>query len=186
MTPQQETQPEHIKATIDKLDSKPIKGRGGPRPGSGRPKGKKSPATLTREEALRQFRERVAKNTSKLLNAQMTLAMGTQMLFVIHTDSKGTRRKPEMITDTETISRFLDENEGVDGVMSNKHAEGSKAEDYYFMTTALPNNQALESLLNRTYGKAQENIDLTSQGEKLKGAIVGYVLPRPTDNEEAS
>ncbi len=151
---------------------KDIQKHGGARQGAGRPSHSKNPQTVEREEAMRQFRERVAKNTDKLFNAQLSLATGTQMLFVIHTDSKGNRRKPEMVTDQDTISRFLDENEGVDGSMKmGNYAEGSKVDDYFFLTTTPPNNQAIESLLNRTYGKATENVDITSDGEKLSNMI---------------
>jgi hypothetical protein len=163
---------------INNIESlKPKSKKGGARPGAGHPKGVKTNRVIEREAALRLFRDRVAKHTDSLLNAQLSLAKGTQMLFVIHTDSKGKRGKPEMITDVETITRFLDENEGNDGTLDMHYAEGSKAEDYFFMTTAAPSNQALESLLNRTYGKPQESVDITSGGEKLEGVITGYVIP---------
>lgn len=148
---------------------------GGARKGAGRKLHSKNPATIEREEAARQFKGRVAKNVHKLFNAQFSLATGTQMLFVIHTDSKGQRRKPEMVTDVEIISRFLDENEGQDGDMDMGYSDGSKASDYFFLTTAPPNNQALEGLLNRSFGKADQNIDLTTGGEKLNVALVEFV-----------
>jgi len=146
---------------------------GGARPGAGRPKGTKNPATIEKEKAAEMFRERVAKNVNKLFNAQMSIATGTQMLFVVHTDSKGKRRKPEMITDVETISRFLDENEGVDGSMKvANYADGSECDDYFFMTTMTPNNQALEGLLNRAFGRAKESLDVTSDGDKLEPIVI--------------
>jgi len=141
---------------------------GGRRINSGRPLHSKNPATIEREEAARLFKERVAKNADKLFNAQLSLATGMQMLFVIHTDSKGKRRKPEIVTDVDTISRFLDENEGTDGIMEMKaHANDSKVEDYFFLTTSAPNNQALEGLLNRSFGKAEEKVDLSNKDGSL-------------------
>lgn len=167
---------EHISETM-----KPKSSRGGARPGAGHPKGKKTQRVIEREAVLRAFRDRVARNADKLLNAQMSLATGTQMLFVVHTDSKGSRRKPEMVTDVDVITRFLDENEGMDGTMKvGSHAEDSKVEDYFFLTTMPPNNQALESLLNRTFGKPQESIDLTSDGEKISNIV--YMPSKKPDN----
>ena len=182
------TDPEHIDKTLETL--KPKSNRGGARPGAGHPKGKKTLRVVEREAVLRAFRDRVARNADKLLNAQMSLAIGTQMLFVIHTDSKGKRRKPEMVTNVDTISRFLDENEGVDGTMKmGEYAKDSKVEDYFFLTTMPPNNQALESLLNRTFGKANESLDITSGGEKIQPNILevinGVYGSRPEDDTKS-
>lgn len=140
---------------------KPKSSHGGHRPNAGRPKGAKNPETIEREAAAMIFKERVAKNADKLFNAQLSLATGTQMLFMIKTDSKGNRRKPELVTDVGTISRFLDENEGISGTLENDNTE------YFFMTTSQPNNQALEGLLNRSFGKAEDKLDITTAGESL-------------------
>lgn len=150
---------EHISDTIEKLNHKPI--RGGARPGSGRPKGSKDPDTLDREEAARQFRERVAKNTHKLFNAQLDLAVGEKYLMVTHTNGKGSRAKREttIVTNTDLIKQYLDEE--LDDTDS----------DYYFMTTRPANNQALEGMLNRTFGKAPETLDVTSNGETISNLV---------------
>lgn len=161
----------------EKLKNDSVGKNGGARPGAGRKKGGKNASSLAKDAALRAFRERVVNAADRLFNAQVSLATGTQMLFVVHTDSKGVRRKPEIVTDIHTITRFLDENEGEDGVMDNQYAEDSKAEDYYFLTTTPPNNQALQSLLDRAFGKAVQNIDLDPEDKMLPGSFVGYVIP---------
>lgn len=148
----------------EKLDSLIEKSKhGGKREGAGRPEGSKGKKTIEKEIARTQLEQRVLGSLDKLINAQISLATGTQMLFVIHTDSKGVKRKPELVTDVHTISRFLDENEGVDGVMDNEYAEDSKAEDYYFITTAPPNNQALQGLIDRVLGKAAQGIEMSGE-----------------------
>ena len=38
---------------------------------------------------------------------------------------------------------------------------GDDEDDYYFITTERPDNRALDSLFNRTFGKAKETIDMT-------------------------
>jgi hypothetical protein len=130
-------------------------GGGGPQPGSGRPKGKKSPVTLEREEALRQFRERVAKNTHKIFEAQLDLAIGEKYLMVVHTIGKGARakRETEIVTNPDVIKQYLDEE------LDNTDTE------YYFMTTKPANNQALDSLLNRTFGRPKEDDETPTEVE---------------------
>lgn len=144
--------------------------RGGRQPGAGRPKGTVSPETLFAQKTKAEYLKRVRKSATKLFNAQMSLAEGVQMLFVIHTDSKGQRRKPELVTDPEVILRFLDENEGHDGVMDNGYSADSKAEDYYFITTKPPDSRTISDMLDRAFGKAPAEIDLTSKGERLTQA----------------
>lgn len=166
---------------------------GGSREGAGR---KKGGMNESRKEALAiktAFEDRIRKHADKLFNSQFTLATGTQMLFVIHTDSKGVRRKPEMVTDPDIIMRFLDENEGMDGTMEvEDHAEGSKVEDYFFLTTQRPDGKALNDMLDRAFGKAPATLDLTSGGERIRSApiivsdIGGAVVKaeEPTEEEE--
>lgn len=148
-----------------------IKGkRGGKRPGAGRPSGSVEQTTIDAMHAKKEYLNKIRKNASTLFNSQMALAKGVQMLFVIHTDSKGNRRKPELVTDAETISRFLEENEGQDGVMDNGHAEGSKVEDYYFLMTKPPDSRTISDMLDRAFGKPDQNFDITSKGEQLTQA----------------
>lgn len=157
--------------------------KGGPQPGSGRPKGKLNKTTIEAMAVKRDYLDRVRRNADKLFNAQLSLATGTQMLFVIHTDSKGVRRKPELVTDVEIISRFLDENEGVDGVMKmGEHAEDSKVEDYFFVTTKVPDSKTISDMLDRAFGKAEATLDVTSNGQTIKGATITFEdSPEPED-----
>ncbi len=158
----------------------PIKGTlGGPRPGGGRKPGGKNESTKLREAALQQFRDRVAKKTDRLFNAQYSLSQGVQMLFRIDTDSKGNRSKPQLVTDQEEIETYLDEGNLPDG------------SSYYFLTTERPDNKAIESLLDRTYGKAQQSVKM--EGDKdnpLSVILAQYGLdpaikaPTPKDPEE--
>lgn len=123
------------------------KKNGGARPGAGRPKGKKSPVTIEREEALRQFRERVASSTHKIFEAQLNLAIGETYLMVIRTIGKGARarRETEIVTNPHVIKDYFDGN------------LGESDEEYYFISTKPANNQALDSLMNRTFGRPKED-----------------------------
>jgi hypothetical protein len=54
---------------------------GGARPGAGRPKGSKSPATLEREAALKTFRDMVFEQVQPFFLAQAQLAKSTHFVF---------------------------------------------------------------------------------------------------------
>lgn len=156
--------------------------RGGARPGAGRKPGQLDQKTLDAMAVKKQYQDKIRRNADKLFTAQMSLASGVQMLFVIHTDSKGNRRKPEMITDPDVISRFLEENEGQDGVMDNGYADGSKVEDYYFLTTKIPDSRTISDMLDRAFGKADATLDVTSGGKTIKGASILFdESPEPED-----
>lgn len=149
-------------AELESLNN--ISKHGGARPGAGHPKGKKTKTVLEREAAAKVFKERVAKNVDRLFNAQLDLAVGEKYLMLIETTGKGVNRKrtTSIVTDIEIIKRFLDED------LDNTETE------YYFMTTKPANNQALEGMLNRSFGKAKESIDLTSGGQPME-ALVKFV-----------
>lgn len=159
------------------------KKKGGAMPGAGRPKGKLNQSTIDAMAAKKIYQDKIRRNADKLFTAQMSLASGVQMLFVIHTDSKGTRRKPEMVTDPDIIARFLEEHEGGDGTMKlGEHAEDSKVEDYFFLTTKVPDSRTISDMLDRAFGKADATLDVTSGGHTIKGATITFEdSPEPED-----
>jgi|SRR3954451_11260164 len=136
---------------------------GGKRPGAGRKKGSKSQKTIEKERVLAALRDRIMKNADRILNAQLSIAQGQQFLYRIVTtkDEKGRsmRSKPELITSEYTIEAYL-----------NGDFEGDE-DEYYFITTKEPNNMAIDSMFNRTFGKPTETVDLTTKGKALPGVI---------------
>lgn len=148
--------------------------KGGAQPGAGRPKGRVNQSTLDAMAVKKKYQERIRKSADRLFNAQFSLATGTQMLFVIHTDSKGRRGKPELVTDVDIISRFLDENEGVDGSMKiDDYADGSQCDDYFFITTKLPDSRTITDMLDRAMGKPDATLDVTTNGESVNNPYAG-------------
>jgi len=139
--------------------SKPTKG--GAMPGSGRPKGSLNKTTLEAMEVKREYLDKVRRNADQLFNAQFSVAKGTQMLFVIKTDSKGNRRKPEIVTSPEIISQFLEENEGMDGSL------GADDSEYFFLTTRSPDSRTITDMLDRAIGKPEQQLDLTTKGKSI-------------------
>lgn len=121
--------------------------KGGKRKNAGRKNGSLGKKKLEERIFLSELRNRVMKSMSNLLNSQMNLAIGTHMLFVIKTDKNGNRGKPGLVTNQKTIEQYLA------GELDDCENE------YYFITTERADNRAIDSLLDRTFGKANIPVD---------------------------
>lgn len=130
------------------------------RKNNGRKKGSMNKATQESKVAKKRFIERVNANTDKLFNAQLDLAIGEKYLMVVKTIGKGAkaRRETSIVTSPATIQRFLDDEAALQEENEN---------EYYFMSTKPANNMAIDSLLNRSFGKATEKIDLSNEDGSL-------------------
>ena len=65
-------------------------------------------------------------------------------------EGKNEKRKTELVTDPDEIRNFIDEHDGCNGEIDG---------EYYFITTEKPDNSALDSLLNRAYGRPKEVVE---------------------------
>lgn len=146
---------------------KNISKHGGARDGAGRPKGKMNQTSIERSEVKKAFQEKVATHAERLFAAQMNIAEGATMLFKVEKDSKGNNKKPELVTDQYTVQRFIEECGGYDGQMDG--------DTYYFLTTKLPDNRAIDSMLDRAFGKPESNLDLTTNGKDLAPVLVKFI-----------
>lgn len=143
----------------------------------GRPKGKKSKKTLEREAVLDAFRTRVMKSADLLFDAQLTLARGQTFLYKIEKElqigpkggKKYIRSKPKLVTDQWEIESYL-EGHIVNGDLDDT---SDPSATYYFLTTKEPNNQAVDSLLNRLWGKPAQTLDIPPDGRPLLIGIYG-------------
>jgi len=129
--------------------------RGGFRENAGSKKGTLKKKTIETKIAEEEFRQRVLKNKDKLFNAQFDLALGTTYLYKIVETGKGDKLKREhvIVTDPNEIKDVLDECDG----------DGTVDDTYYYMTTKAPDNKAIDSMLDRTFGKAKQGIELTGK-----------------------
>lgn len=131
---------------------------GGARPGAGRPKGSENDDTRQRRLTESAMKARIVKSTDALLNAQMSLAKGEVNLYHVYYTGQGKDRKKnvDIVTNQETITAYLADSldEGTD-------------DEWYYIATKTPDVRSIDSLLDRTYGKAKQAVDLTSDGEKL-------------------
>ena len=135
----------------------------------GRPPGKKTPAVIERDASIKAFRERVAKNTDLLFMQQLSLAKGAQYLFRIDkewvkTGSKKNgeengfwrNKKPVLVESPSEMLQYL-EDEIVNG---DDQDEQDPASSYYFLVAKDPSNQAIDSMLDRTYGRAKSELEV--------------------------
>lgn len=109
----------------------------------------KTYAELERAGVKQTLDQTFLRATKKLAHAQLSIAQGSSFLFHVHTNTKtGMRNKPERIEDLEIIESYLS------GELQNDN------EDYYYITTKEPNNNAIESIFDRVHGKAKETLDV--------------------------
>ena len=119
---------------------------GGKRPGAGRPKGTKNPATLTKEAARLALAQVVYNHMEDLVSAQIANAKGLR--YLVTRD----KRTGKFIRVTETMARAKDlgENEEIIEVWEKD-----------------PNVQAFTDLMNRAIDKAKEQ----PQEVQISGSI---------------
>ena len=121
--------------------------KGGKRPGAGRPRGAKDKATIEKEAVLAQYRLRIMQKADELLNAQFSLAEGIS--YLIRVDSKkGRPDKHVIVTDPEEIKDYFDK----------------KTKGYYYITTKDPDSGTIDSMLDRTFGRATQAVEVGGTG----------------------
>lgn len=133
---------------------------GGKRPGAGRKPGGKNKKTLEKIAIQEAFNQRVLTQADALFNAQLALAVGSIKVFRIdeEEDDKGKpKRVHTLVTNPKEIKEVLDENEGGAGIVGDS---------YYFVSDVMPQNVAVESMLNRTLGKPKDSVELTGKDGK--------------------
>ncbi len=136
--------------------------KGGHRPGAGRPKGRKDDATLEKEAVLKAFRTKVMNDADTLYAAQRALAKGFSYLYKIEKEMiKGPKggtsykaKAPKLVTSQWEIEAWLRDK------VSDVPLEQGPGATYYYLVTEKPSSQAIDSLLDRTFGKAVQAVEL--------------------------
>jgi hypothetical protein len=141
---------------------------GGKRAGAGRPAGSLNKVTEERRKTEEALQMRIMKNVERLINAQLTVAEGCSFLYRIDKDEKGKSQPAVLVTDRHEIEQYLDgETEG---------------ESYYYITTQKPESYAINSMLDRAYGKAVQKTELTGKdGKDLPQPIINVVSTDDSD-----
>lgn len=140
---------------------------------AGRPAGRKNEKTLLKETVLKELTQRVMGNTHLLLDSQTSIARGIQFLYRIDKEwistGKGSKGgywknlKPVLVENVEEIRQYI-EDKIEKGDETDEQDPGAA---YYFITTKEPNNNAIDSLFDRTFGKSTNNVDITSGGKPI-------------------
>lgn len=109
---------------------------------------------------MKVFRQKVMQSADVLYASQMTLARGQTYLYRIDKEEiigpKGGKsyrnKKPELVTSQWEIEEYLQ------GLIEegDKDDENDPHAAYYFLTTKDPDNKAIDSMLDRTWGKATQ------------------------------
>ena len=160
---------------------------GGKRIGAGKKKGSKNKKTLEREMVLAALRQRTMQHADILFNAQITLARGQTFLYKIEKElvvgPKGGKKyvssRPKLVTDQQEIEDYL---AGLveEGDMTD---EKDPSATYYFLTAKEPDNKAIDSLLDRTFDKSPQRVEMTGRdGEPLQPTTI--FIPKPFDSDE--
>jgi len=118
--------------------------------GGAKRKGTKNKTTIEREKILEEIKNIGASRAKTLLNIQTLLAVGTISVFRQEVDTNGKRSTPELVKDDRSIIRALDYAFGDGEDPSNKY-------EFFFVQKNKPDNTAINSILDRTFGKATEN-----------------------------
>lgn len=118
--------------------------------------GIKHKTTMAREQMLEHLKQTISDRAKKLIDIQTVLANGAIKVFktTYHFEGDGKNRKkvankPVLVEDTEELSNVLD----------YEFCEGENPSDdmqYFFVMTKEPDNNAINSLLDRAFGKATE------------------------------
>ena len=113
--------------------------RGGKRPGAGRPKGSKEPQTLLRDMEREAMRQMVMAETAPMVAAQIANAKGIK--YLVKRDAK--------------TGKFVT----LDEAQTAKMIASGDIE-LIEVWEKIPNVQAFDSLMDRTYDKPTQHVDM--------------------------
>ncbi len=129
----------------------------------GRPPGRLNNVTLERQAILKAMQQRIMEAADFLLDSQIVLARGVSYLYKIEKYWKKygrrkvlMRKEPKLVTDPEEIRQYL-----VRLLPESGLHDQSPTATYFFITTDKPDNRAIDSLWNRTFGRSVQPVALT-------------------------
>ena len=131
----------------DKSDTG-VKKNGGARPGAGRPAGSQNKETKEKRKAEQEMIQRIINNLEGILNSQFSLARGISYLYRIDEGSDGKKREHVLVTDPNEIKDYLD----------SQLDDGEQPDNFYYITTKDPDGKAIDSLIDRAFGKATQKV----------------------------
>lgn len=127
-----------------------------------RKKGVAALKEISKEEIESEVNKRIGYHAHKLLNAQLSLALGTQHLYKVKVkyDRQNNMKKEHiLVSDPQEIKDYLDDPSKVQG------------DDYFVITTKTPSETAINSALDRLLGKASTKIVGANNPDGSEGPI---------------
>jgi co-chaperonin GroES (HSP10) len=115
-----------------------------------KPKGTKHIQTILKDEAKKQMDIIISQRAHALVDAGLSVALGSVYVYKMDKDTK----KPVQITDPDQIAYAIEQ-------MTHEHSQEDS--EYFYITRDKPDHKAIEMLLNRTFGKAKESLDLSGE-----------------------
>ena len=140
--------------------------------GNRKPRGL-SKATITREQALLNVQQTIIERSMKLAYAQSMLGLGTIRVYRIDSHYEQFGKTKKLVKHKPVI---VDDDDEITAVLDHEYSGASSPDtetQFYFVEVQEPNNTAIDSQLNRVFGKARESIDVTSNGQSIAPVIVG-------------
>lgn len=144
--------------------------------GPGRPKGHVTDETKAKQRAMRAWRLRAAKMVSSLMNAQLSLAMGSYALY-----QRGWKKNPDGTKERIGVKRIEDP------AIIEQYLNGElSSDDYYYLELQRPHNDALDSILDRAFGRpVTVEEGAAGDAERRTHEIKITVLPPVTQQPQA-
>lgn len=130
---------------------------GGKREGAGRKPGQLEQKTIEKIHVKKAFDQRVMRHADELFLAQYALAVGLTYIYRVEEtllNNGKVKREHILVTDSEEIKRVLDGSDGESGKIGK---------DFYIVATNAPDNRAIDSLLDRTFGKPQQSVEFKDE-----------------------
>jgi hypothetical protein len=129
--------------------------------GGAKSRGKLSPKTLETNRVLAEYRQQILKQVAVLLRRNMIPAMGCTYVYKRVEEKRGKTIFVEKVLvedphEIEMALNMIDQAEGYD-------KNGKDGAPYYYIVVKDPDWRAIESLMNRVFGKAKETVDLNAR-----------------------
>ncbi|CAB4151666.1 hypothetical protein UFOVP585_30 [uncultured Caudovirales phage] len=139
--------------------------QGGARKGAGRPPGKQTERVRLAHEAKNRMMQRIHQNADRLVNAQLQLAIGCTYLFKRMKLSNGVWTRYNLVKDLGEITQYMDGD-----------FEDDSSVVYVMLTADKPDAKAIDSMLDRGFGRAPVTIELPDKRDPVEMLLTKFGL----------
>lgn len=158
-----------------------IKDRGG------RPKGRRSRYDIEKTNTERLYKRMIVRSVRKIAYAQLSLARGCQYLFKL--EKEYDEKQKRYVIKPGTKAQVVKDRQEIADYLAGEY-DNSEEADYYFITTEKPDIKAIDSALDRVFGKATQNTNVNVRFSmsdllnELEGKVVENEVEENEDEEK--